>query len=99
MKTLKSETDPLRLKMNFNDYLNGFSKDVQDILDKFHLRQMVDNLTEAERLGSIIEKFTDDKINLSNKPVLDDNGNVKFPALDNHTCSRNYLEDLMKKIM
>lgn len=29
MKTLKSETDPLRLKMNFTDYLNGFSKDVQ----------------------------------------------------------------------
>lgn len=27
MKTLKGETDPLRLKMNFNDYLNGFSKD------------------------------------------------------------------------
>ena len=23
MKTLKSETDPLRLKMNFTDYLNG----------------------------------------------------------------------------
>ena len=92
MKTLKSETDPLRLKMNFNDYLNGFSKDVQDILDKFHLRQMVDNLTEAERLGSIIEKFTDDKINLSNKPVLDDNGNMKFPALDNHTMGTLFEE-------
>ena len=37
MKTLKSETDSLRLKMNFTDYLNGFSKDVQDIIDKFHL--------------------------------------------------------------
>lgn len=96
MKTLKSETDPLRLKMNFNDYLNGFSKDVQDILDKFHLRQMVDNLTEAERLGSIIEKFTDDKINLSNKPVLDDNGNVKFPALDNHTMGTMF-EELLRK--
>lgn len=96
MKTLKSETDPLRLKMNFNDYLNGFSKDVQDILDKFHLRQMVDNLTEAERLGSIIEKFTDDKINLSNKPVLDDNGNVKFPALDNHTMGTMF-EELLRR--
>lgn len=80
MRTLKSETDPLRLKINFIDYLNGFSKDVQDIIDKFHLRQMVDNLTEAERLGSIIEKFTDDKINLSNKPVLDDEGNIKLPS-------------------
>ena len=96
MKTLKSETDPLRLKMNFIDYLNGFSKDVQDIIDKFHLRQMVDNLTEAERLGSIIEKFTDDKINLSTKPVLDDNGNVRLPGLDNHTMGTIF-EELLRK--
>ena len=96
MKTLKSETDPLRLKMNFTDYLNGFSKDVQDILDKFHLRQMVDNLTETERLGSIIEKFTDDKINLSNKPVLNDDGSVRLPALDNHTMGTIF-EELLRK--
>ena len=96
MKTLKSETDPLRLKLNFTDYLNGFSKDVQDIIDKFHLRQMVDNLTEAERLGSIIEKFTDVKINLSNKPILDDEGRVKLPALDNHTMGTIF-EELLRK--
>ena len=96
MKTLKSETDPLRLKMNFIDYLNGFSRDVQDIIDKFHLRQMVDNLTEAERLGSIIEKFTDDKINLSNKPVLDDDGNVRLPGVDNHTMGTIF-EELLRK--
>ncbi len=96
MKTLKSEIDPLRLKQNFTDYLNGFNKDVQDIIDKFHLRQMVDNLTEAERLGSIIEKFTDDKINLSNKPVLDDEGNVRLPGLDNHTMGTIF-EELLRK--
>ena len=96
MKTLKSETDPLRLKMNFTDYLNGFSKDVQDIIDKFHLRQMVDNLTEAERLGSIIEKFTDDKINLSNQPVKDDEGNVRLPGLDNHTMGTIF-EELLRR--
>lgn len=96
MKTLKSEIDPLRLKMNFIDYLNGFSKDVQDILDKFHLRQMVDNLTEAERLGSIIEKFTDEKINLSNKPILNDDGTVRLPALDNHSMGTMF-EELLRK--
>ena len=96
MKTLRSETDPLRLKMNFTDYLNGFSKDVQDIIDKFHLRQMADNLTEAERLGSIIEKFTDTHINLSNKPVLDDDGKELLPALDNHTMGTMF-EELLRK--
>lgn len=96
MKTLKSEIDPLRLKINFIDYLNGYSKDVLDIIEKMHIRQIVDNLTEAERLGSIIEKFTSDKINLSSKPVLDGEGNVVHPALDNHTVGTMF-EELLRK--
>ncbi len=96
MKTLRSEIDAQRLKMNFTEYLNGFSKDVQDIVDKLHLRQVVDNLTETERLGSIIEKFTSDSINLSNKPVLDSEGNEKLPALDNHTMGTVF-EELLRR--
>ena len=96
MKTLKSEIDAQRLKMNFTEYLNGFSKDVQDIVDKLHLRQVIDNLTETERLGSIIEKFTSDSINLSNKPVLDDEGKEKLPALDNHTMGTVF-EELLRR--
>lgn len=96
MKTLKSEIDPLRLKMNFIEYLNGYSKDVLDIIEKLHLRQVVDNLTEAERLGSIIEKFTSDKINLSSKPVFDGTGNLLHPALDNHTVGMMF-EELLRR--
>lgn len=96
MKTLKSEIDPLRLKMNFIEYLNGYSKDVLDIIEKLHLRQVVDNLTEAERLGSIIEKFTSDKINLSSKPVFDGDGNLLHPALDNHTVGMMF-EELLRR--
>lgn len=96
MKTLKSEIDAQRLKMNFTEYLNGFSRDVQDIVDKLHLRQVIDNLTETERLGSIIEKFTSDSINLSNKPVLDDEGKEKLPALDNHTMGTVF-EELLRR--
>ncbi len=96
MKTLKSEIDPLRLKMNFIEYLNGFSKDVLDIVDKLHLRQVVDNLTETERLGSIIEKFTSDKINLSIKPVIDEKGNVLMSGVDNHTMGTLF-EELLRR--
>lgn len=96
MKTLKSEIDPLRLKLNFIEYLNGYSKDVLDIIDKLHLRQVVDNLTETERLGSIIEKFTSDNINLSSKPILDGEENELHPALDNHTVGVLF-EDLLRK--
>ncbi len=93
---MKSEIDPLRLKMNFIEYLNGYSKDVLDIIEKLHLRQVVDNLTEAERLGSIIEKFTSDKINLSSKPVFDGEGNLLHPALDNHTVGMMF-EELLRR--
>lgn len=96
MRKLKAEVDPVRLKMNFIDYLNGYSKDVQDIIDKFRLRQQVDNLTEAERLGSIIDKFTDSSINLSIKPVLDDKGKEILPALDNHMMGTLF-EELLRK--
>lgn len=96
MKTLKSEIDPARLKLNFTEYLNGFSKDVLDIVDKLHLRQVVDNLTETERLGSIIEKFTSDKINLSIKPVVDEDGKELLPGLDNHTMGTIF-EELLRR--
>ncbi len=82
MKMLKNENDPQRLKMNIIEYFNGFSQDVQDIIDKFKLRQQVDNLTEANRLGSLLEKFTDENINLS--------------APDNHTMGTIF-EELLRK--
>ena len=96
MKTLKSEIDAQRLKMNFIEYLNGYSKDVLDIVEKLHLRQVIDNLTETDRLGTIIEKFTSDNINLSNKPVLDDKGKERLPALDNHTMGTVF-EELLRR--
>ena len=98
LQTLKSEIDPQRLKMNFIDYLNGFSKDVQDIIDKFKLRQQMDNLTEVNRLGAIIEKFTDTNINLSIKPVIDDDGNEVLPGLDNHTMGTLFEESTPGRI-
>lgn len=96
MKTLRGETNPIRLKRNFLEYLDGFSRDVQDIIEKFKLKQQVDNLSDAGRLGSIIEKFTDDGINLGINPVLDAEGKVKLPGVDNHTMGTLF-EQLLRK--
>lgn len=104
MSTLKNEIDPLRLKMNVIEYFNGFSDDVKDIIDKFKLRQQVDNLTEAGRLGSLLDKFTSGNINLSINPVMEDatdeNGNKvqveRLPGLDNHTMGTIF-EELLRK--
>lgn len=96
LKTLLNETDPNRLKMNFLDYLNGYSEDIQDIIAKFRLKQQVDNLAETDRLGSLVGKFVDSNINLSINPVVDDEGNEILPGLDNHTMGTIF-EDLLRK--
>ncbi len=96
MSTLKNEIDPQRLKMNVLEYFNGFSPDVQDVIDKFQLRHWVDALTNKGRLGSILEKFTDTSINLSIKPIEDDDGKVILPGLDNHTMGTMF-EELLRR--
>lgn len=96
LKTLINETDPNRLKLNFKDYINGYSEDVLDILNKFHMSQHIDNLHEVGRLGSLIEKFVSSSINLSVLPVLDDEGNEVLPGLDNHTMGMIF-EELLRR--
>lgn len=63
--TLKSLLDsPKRLRSNFENYLNGFSENVQDIISKFKFRNEIETLDEAGKLFSTIEKFVSPKIDL-----------------------------------
>lgn len=96
MKSFRTYTNPISLKQDFIEYLDGFSHDVQDIIDKFKLKQQVDNLSDADRLGTIIEKFTDDKFNLGINPIVDDKGNERIPGVDNHTMGTLF-EQLLRK--
>lgn len=96
MDKLRGETDETRLLLNFRAYLDGFSKHVQDIITKFDLRHYVDKLNDVHRLGMMIDKMTDTSINLGMKPVPDDDGNEKIPALDNHTMGMLF-EELLRK--
>lgn len=56
--------DPKNLRSNFENYLNGFSDNVQDIISKFKFRNEIDTLDEANKLFSVIEKFVSPKIDL-----------------------------------
>ena len=96
MRTLRGETNAVRLKQNFIEYLDGFSHDVQDIIEKFKFKQQVDNLSDAGRLGTLIEKFTDENINLGIQPILNADGEVLLPAVDNHTMGTLF-EQLLRK--
>src|SRR5260370_26933522 len=91
--TLKRLLDsPKQLKANFGAYLDGFSPNVQEILDKFKFRNQLPTLVEADNLGHLIVKFLDPSINLSPKPVKDGNGNEKLPGLDNHAMGTIFAE-------
>lgn len=92
LRDLKSRTNQQQLRKDFIDYLDGFSKNVQEIINKFHFREQISRLSEQDRLGLLIEKFVDPSINLSNKPVLNDDGTEKLEALDNHTMGTLFEE-------
>lgn len=89
---LKSRTNQQQLKRDFIDYLDGFSQNVQEILNKFKIRNEIDRLSEQDRLGLLIEKFVDPRYNFSNKPKLNEDGSVRLEELDNHTMGTLFEE-------
>ncbi len=96
LSDLKSRTNQQQLKQDFILYLDGFSKNVQDIITKFELRNQIDKLSEHDILGLLISKFVDPSINLSSRPVLNPDGSVKLPRLDNHTMGTVFEEVIRK---
>ena len=69
---------------DFEDYLNGFSANVQDILENFKFRNQLSTLSKADAIGTLINKFLDPDIDLS-------------PAgIDNHTMGTVF-EELVRK--
>ena len=95
MSDLKSRANQQQLRQDFEAYLDGFSQNVQDILDNFEFRQQIPRLTRADVLGLLIEKLTSPSINLS-PPVLNEDGTVKHPGLDNHGMGTIF-EELIRR--
>jgi len=93
---LKSRANQQQLKDDFEDYLNGFSPYVQDILANFEFRGVLARLSKNDGLHTLIEKFLDPDINLSPNPVLNGDGSVKHPAMDNHSMGTVF-EELVRK--
>ena len=96
LKDLKSRAKAQQLKSDFEAYLDGFSPNVQEILDKFKFRNQIGTMIDADILGAVIEKFVSPAINLSPKPVLFDDGSVRLPGLDNHTMGMIF-EELIRR--
>lgn len=74
---------PSQARENFEAYLDGFSANVQEIIEKFELRNQLKRLTETNTLYPLIEKFVSKDINLSPSPVVLENGVIKHGGLSN----------------
>ena len=96
LSDLRARASQAQLKADFEAYLDGFSPNVQEILDNFEFRNQIPRLSKADALGALIEKFTSPTVNLSPEPVKDKDGNVKLPGLDNHAMGTMF-EELVRR--
>ena len=57
LRDLTSRSKKQTLKADFESYLDGFSPNVQEILEKFKFRNQIDTMIEADILGAVVQKF------------------------------------------
>jgi type I restriction enzyme M protein len=84
LQDLRAASTQMQLRQNFEAYLDGFSPNVQEILENFEFRNQIPRLTKADALGALIEKFLD--------PTLD----LSPTGLDNHGMG-SVFEELVRK--
>ena len=96
LRDLRARASRQQLTADFQAYLDGFSPNVQDILGNFEFRNQIPRLSRADALGSLIEKLTSPDVNLSPAPVMNADGSVRHPGLDNHAVG-SIFEELVRR--
>ncbi|RCW75214.1 type I restriction enzyme M protein [Marinobacter nauticus] len=83
------------LLANFEEYLNGFSTNVLEIIERFELKSKIQHMANKDVLLDVVEKFVSPKINLTPSDAFDPDG-YKLPALSN--LGMGYVfEELIRK--
>lgn len=80
---------------NFEEYLNGFDKEVRNVIEKFGLHEKAKRLAGAKRLGSVLEKILDPYLNLTDREMTDPDG-LPLPAVSNIAMGTIF-EELLRK--
>lgn len=96
LRDLRARSSQQQLRADFEDYIKGFSPNVQEILDNFEFRNQIPRLSKADALGVLIERFLDSSINLSPYPVRNSDGSERHPGLDNHAMGTIF-EELVRR--
>ena len=96
LRDLRARANRQQLTADFTAYLDGFSPNVQEILENFEFRNQISRLSRADALGTLIEKLTSSEINLSPEPVMNTDGTIRHPGLDNHAMGTIF-EELIRR--
>ena len=96
LRDLRARANRQRLTADFEAWLDGFSPNVQDILESFEFRNQIPRLSRADALGTLIEKLASPHVNLSPAPVMNTDGSVRHPGLDNHGMG-SIFEELVRR--
>ena len=96
LRDLRARASRQQLRADFEAYLDGFSPNVQDILENFEFRNQIPRLSKADALGTLVEKLTSPDLNLSPAPVKHADGSVRYPGLDNHGMG-SIFEELVRR--
>lgn len=75
--------DPKNIRINFENYLEGFSENIKDVINRFEFIKRLDKLDEKKILYGVIERFCSAKINLSMHPIFNDKNELIHKGLSN----------------
>jgi type I restriction enzyme M protein len=79
---VRLKSDPKNIYMNFQNYINGYSKNVYEIIENFQFEKPVEKLNKINKLYLLIDKFTEIDLHPS--------------VVDNHTMGQIF-EELLRK--
>ena len=87
--------DPNNIHLNFENYLNGFSKDVRDIIENFNLDGFIERLHKNNRLFIFCDKFTEvdlhpDKVDNHTMGQVFEELLRRFSEMSNETSGEHY---------
>ena len=89
------KADPNNIHLNFENYLNGFSQDVRDIIENFNLDRFIERLHNNNRLFIFCDKFTEvdlhpDKVDNHTMGQVFEELLRRFSEMSNETSGEHY---------
>lgn len=102
---VRLKSDPKNIHRNFQNYINGYSKNIYEIIENFQFEKPVEKLHKNNKLYLLIDKFTEIDLH----PNVVDNhimGNIfeellrKFSEMSNETSGEHYTpRDVVKLLV